>query len=132
MQLYKVSKIVKIAQEKMGKEGTTDHLHLVYRCYSCARLITKLEVLEARAAGQVELCPCGSKMVRPTNAKIWEEIFLPRCWALIYAYYMKKIAPPPPPPTEEENDAAKVRGMKATRAFEQQLVQNVRKRRGLR
>ena len=126
MALYNVSETVRNAQKQMGRQGVTDRLHYVYRCYSCARLITKLEILEARAAGRVELCPCGSKMIRPTNAKLWEELCLPRCWKLIYLLHTKQIAPAPPPPTPEEQEEANKLGIRATRAFEAQMAQMVR------
>lgn len=119
--LYNVSQEVIDAQKVLGKTGITDRLHYCYRCYACARLITKLEVLEGRSQGRIELCTCGSKLVRPANAKIWEELFLPRCWKLIYAIYTKQIAPAPPPPTVEEETLAKKMARQAMYAFNKQM-----------
>jgi hypothetical protein len=61
--------------------------YLLYRCYNCQRLITKLEIIdrwEKAEAGNPEngVCPCGSGKISPTNAKLWEELFLPRVWKL--------------------------------------------------
>ena len=64
--------------------------YLVYRCVGCHRLLTKLEIIEVwesqEAAGITTgskgICPCGSGKVSPTNAALWEEIFLPRVWRL--------------------------------------------------
>jgi len=66
-------------------------------------------------------------MISPTNAKVWEELFLPRVWKIIYAYHTKQVAPPPPPPTQAEQEEANRVGLRATRAFEQQMAQMVRK-----
>lgn len=60
--------------------------HLVYRCYKCGALLTKYEILDIweRAEATLEtvigLCKCGSRMIQPTNAKLWEELFLPKVW----------------------------------------------------
>jgi len=60
--------------------------YLLYRCFSCGRLITKYEMLagwEAAEKSQEDrkgVCPCGAGQVRPTNAKLWEELLLPRVW----------------------------------------------------
>lgn len=65
-----------------------DVRYLIYRCYVCGRLLTKLELeatwrrLEENLPPEGEpaasaLCPCGSNKVTPGNALWWEE-FLPR------------------------------------------------------
>ena len=126
MSLYKVSNVVRKTQRVMGLSGTTDGLHWVYRCASCGRLITKLEVLEGRAAGNANLCPCGSKTVRPTNARVWEELLLPRCWKLIYAIYTHQVAPAPPPLSPEAQTKADRTGKAASRAFDKRMSQLLR------
>lgn len=123
-----LSRAVKEAQREMGRNGITDRLHWVYRCHSCARLITKIEILEARSAGRINLCPCGSKVIRPTNAKVWEELLLPRCWRLIYAIYTQSLAPAPPPMSKEDQREADRIGKAANRAFEKQQVEMARRR----
>lgn len=123
-----LSRAVREAQRKMGQEGITDRLYWVYRCHSCARLITKIEILEAWGKGQPNLCPCGSKVIRPTNAKVWEELLLPRCWRLIYAIYTKSLAPAPPPLSKEEQREADRIGKAANRAFEKHQVEMARRK----
>ena len=62
--------------------------YLVYRCFSCGRLITKLELeatwtrAEQSDTEQKGVCPCGGGQLRPSNAKLWEELLLPRVWRL--------------------------------------------------
>ena len=57
--------------------------HLVYRCYRCARPLSKLEILktweDAEASGKLimGLCPCGSRHINPSNlTPEEEEVFL--------------------------------------------------------
>jgi len=107
-------------QQKMARLGKTDAIYYCYRCDSCKRLITKIDVLEARIHGRMNVCPCGSRVMKVTNPKIWEEIFFPRCWRLIAAIYLKRIAPPPPPPTPEEQAEARRVKAQAMAAFERQ------------
>lgn len=128
MKLYDVSETVAKAQRELGRRGETDRLFYCYRCYDCHRLITKLEVLEGRAQGRPNLCPCGSRKVNPTNAKWYEELFLPRCWKLIFAIRRKRIAPMPPPPTPEEQAEADRMAREAMRAFEAQMREQARGR----
>ena len=69
--------------------------YLCYRCHRCARLLTKLEILDKWTKYEAEneansglgkvkkaLCSCGSQHIVPTNAKLWEELLLPRVWKL--------------------------------------------------
>lgn len=121
MRLYSTTSETRKAQRELGAAGVTDRLYWCYRCRACTRLITKLEVISAQSMGRANLCPCGSKTVSPTNPKWWEELLLPRCWKLIYAIYMKRIAPAPPPMDSEELAEANRVGKKATRAFEKQM-----------
>ena len=121
-----LSEAVRRTQREMGRQKITDHLHYCYRCTSCSRLITKLEILGGRCSGSADLCPCGSKTVRPTNAKLWEELLLPRCWTLIYAIYTHQVAPAPEPLSPEEQKKADRTGKAASRAFERQLSQMMR------
>src|SRR5947207_4395614 len=102
MRLFNASQVVIDAQAEMGRQAITDRLHYCYRCKGCARLITKLEVLEARAAGRVNLCPCGGRTISPTNATWWQELTLPRLWKLIIAIKFHLIAPAPEAPSREE------------------------------
>ena len=128
MSLYRASKIVKQDQRTRAIEGRTDGLHWLYRCTSCGRLITKLEILEARTDMKSNLCSCGGKTIRPTRSKWWEEVFYPRCWKLIFAIYMKRIAPRPDPlPASEQAEADRV-GREKTRAFDREISRLVRKK----
>lgn len=106
MTWFRVSDTVKAEQRRKALAGETDKLHYCYRCKSCGRLVTKIEILERWGANQVSVCPCGSREIRITNPKLWEELLLPRCWKLIFAIYTKRIAPPPNPPTAEEQAEA--------------------------
>jgi len=126
--LYRVSEEVRKAQRILGREGVTDKLHWLYRCTSCARLLTKLEILEAWSAGRVNLCPCGAKTIRPTNAKWWEELFLPRCWKVVIAIHFRLVAPAPAPQSASEQAEADRLGRAATRAFDKQMSELVRKK----
>ena len=128
MSLYRMSETVRRTQREMGRQGITDRLHWVYRCTSCGRLITKLEVLDQRSSGSADLCPCGSRSVRPTNARWWEELLLPRCWKLIYAIYAHRIAPAPEPLSKKAQDEADRTGRAASRAFEKHMSQLLRGR----
>lgn len=61
--------------------------YLAYRCIDCKRVITAFEIEAAWEKSEREkktypLCPCGGCKVRPTNCKLWEELFLPRIWKL--------------------------------------------------
>jgi hypothetical protein len=64
--------------------------YLLYRCYKCGRVITKLDIQAIWSIppppkgcnDHVPLCPCGSRHVSPSNAKLWEELILPRIWKL--------------------------------------------------
>jgi len=64
--------------------------YLVYRCFNCGRLITKLELeatwdrAEKSGAEQKGICSCGGGQLRPSNAKLWEELLLPRVWRLAF------------------------------------------------
>jgi DNA-directed RNA polymerase subunit RPC12/RpoP len=127
MALYKASEAIRKAQKYAGKHGLTDGIHWCYRCHSCSRLITKLEVLESRAAGKANLCPCGSKVVQPTNAKVWEELFLVRCWKLIYAIHTKSVAAAPTPLSPEDQKEADRLRRESARAYEKQIATLVRK-----
>jgi hypothetical protein len=59
--------------------------YLIYRCYACHRLLTHFEIekrWQRAEAGDPQngVCPCGSGKISPSNAKLWEELFLPRVW----------------------------------------------------
>jgi len=60
--------------------------HPLYRCYYCGYLLTRHEMIakwetaERTDSKDASLCPCGSRTVRATNPKWWEELFLPRVW----------------------------------------------------
>jgi len=126
MALYKASKAIRDAQKYAGQMSLTDGLHWCYRCHSCGRLITKLEVLESRAERRMNLCPCGSRVVQPTNPKVWEELFLVRCWKLIYAIRTKSVAPAPAPMLAEEQKAVDRIRRDSIRAYEKQVVSVIR------
>lgn len=123
MQLMNVSPDVASNQRQMALDKKTDNLHYCYRCYICGRLVTKLEILEARFGKRINLCPCSSKQVQITNPKKWEELFLPRCWKLIAAIYLKRIAPAPPVPTHEEQQTRDRVGRAAMRTYDRQVAQ---------
>lgn len=118
-----VSDVVIFNQRQMALDQKSDGLHYCYRCYICGRLITKLEILEAHAAKRINLCPCSSKQVQITNPSKWEELSLPRCWKLIAAIYLKKIAPAPAPPTPEETAKRNKAGRAAMREYDRQVAQ---------
>lgn len=121
----------KAAQREKGRLGITDGLDFVYRCYACGRLITKLEILEGRDTRRANVCPCGSKTLRTTKAKNWEEFLLPRCWRLIYAIYTKQIAPMPVPLSAEVQAAKDKDGKEKNRAFDKMLSQMLRNKRAV-
>jgi len=107
-----------------------DRFYLAYRCQRCMRLITKLEMLEWRAAaggrGRGNVCLCGGGRISPTNLLpeergLWRvrrlrlavfasppyETFLQRLFGPLLLWAgVPWINPPPPPPTEEEVDFA--------------------------
>jgi len=64
-----------------------DHFYLCYRCLRCTRLITKLEMLEWRAAadgrGRPNICPCGSGRISATNPTDEESERMLSVWQLI-------------------------------------------------
>jgi DNA-directed RNA polymerase subunit RPC12/RpoP len=113
------SRAVADRQAELVRTDQTDRLYYCYRCFSCGRLITKLEVLAAREADRINLCPCGSRTVRPTNAKIWEELLLPRCWKLIYAIRTHRISGPPEMLTPQAQGEADRKARKKLREFRQ-------------
>jgi len=123
-----LSKVTKAAQREKARLGSTDGLDYVYRCHACGRLITKIEILEQREEHRATICPCGSKAIRTTKAKIWEELLLPRCWRLIYAIYTKQLAPVPLPLTPEETAEKNRVGREKNRAFDKMLSQMLRKK----
>ncbi len=67
---------------------------LVYRCYKCSRIHTKYDILKVWAKAETllketgealtALCPCGSRMIQPTNTTLWEELTTPKLWVVIY------------------------------------------------
>jgi len=128
VRFFKVDDVTRETQRHMGEHGLTDRLHYVYRCKSCGRLITKLEILEARFARRVNLCVCGGKVVSPTNALWWEELFLPRCWKLIFMIYTKRISLPPQPLSASAQAEADRAGHAANREFERRLSDTLRKK----
>ncbi len=108
----------------------SDKFYLVYRCDACRRVITKLEMLEWRAAyggrGRGNVCLCGGGRIRPTNL-LPEERWKPRVVKLRLAVFasppydgflqrllgplllllgVPRIQPPPPTMTEEEVEFA--------------------------
>jgi hypothetical protein len=73
--------------------------YLLYRCQGCKRLLTRLEIIESWERSESTgvrfsgICPCGSGKIGPTNAKLWEELFLPRVWKLWwYEVFLPKLA----------------------------------------
>ena len=69
--------------------------HLAYRCISCRRLLTCLEIEatwekaerilslpSSSVRPSASLCSCGGRHIRPTNPTLAEELFLPRVWKL--------------------------------------------------
>lgn len=63
-----------------------------YRCYSCGKLITSLQIekiwKKAETAGSASfgLCSCGSRKVTPTNPTLREEFTFPviKLWFVGY------------------------------------------------
>lgn len=80
----------------MQSTGTiTGTKHLVYRCFKCGRVLTCIDINKAWDASDghlahMPLCVCGSRHVSPTNAKLWEELLLPRIWKL---WWVKIVTP---------------------------------------
>lgn len=64
--------------------------YLTYRCYTCGRLITALDLesmwekAEQSEETLASICPCGSRRLCPGNPKWWEEILFPRVWKLFF------------------------------------------------
>ena len=62
--------------------------YLLYRCITCRRLLTKLEIigewerLERTKEQTKGICPCGGSRISPANATVWEELITPRIWKL--------------------------------------------------
>lgn len=123
--LMDVTPTVDAAQRELGRRGQTDRIYFTYRCDLCGRLITKIEVLEARSNARINLCLCGSRRIRPTNTSLFEELTKPRMWKMLYAMYTKRLAPPPPPPTPEEQAEADRAAKKAIAAFDKQLQESL-------
>lgn len=63
-----------------------------YRCDMCGKLLTRRQIARrwqwltdnpveaSKCVGA--LCACGSRVIRPTNPKLWEELLLPSVWEL--------------------------------------------------
>lgn len=51
------------------------------KCQKCGRLITKPEIDEKLASGNI--CPCGSLKYSPVNILWWQWVF-PRVWKFAY------------------------------------------------
>lgn len=71
--------------------------YLLYRCHSCGRLITSLQIEQGWIKAEKfnegkpvteqkhgDMCSCGSRHVKPSNATIWEELTSPAIWWLWY------------------------------------------------
>ncbi len=60
--------------------------HLIYRCTSCKRILTKYQLIKAwdaaEAAGdeQKGACVCGGARISPTNVTLFEELTRPSIW----------------------------------------------------
>lgn len=72
----------------------TDGLFYAYRCKSCQRIVTKLQVLAMMEGTTGDLCPCGARQISPCNITGLDWL-LPRVWKLILAVYRGKLAPEP-------------------------------------
>lgn len=114
-------------QRQLRASNQTDRLHYCYRCYDCHRLVTKLEVLWAQGTDRPNLCPCGSRKVKPTNPLWWEELFLPRCWKLIYAMYTRRLSGPPEPMTAEEQADADRTARAAMLRYQRDVIDSMKK-----
>lgn len=81
-------KQVEAAEKEPKFEGRLRYL--AYRCKSCGRPLTKLEILarwdrmEVEGGKESALCPCGSRMITPTTFKVWEELLYPKIWRLFW------------------------------------------------
>jgi hypothetical protein len=71
-------------------KGTERLRYLVFRCYRCKRILTKLQILDKWLSAEADgprkghnaLCVCGSRHIVPTDLTAWEEITTPRVWVL--------------------------------------------------
>jgi SAM-dependent methyltransferase len=86
--------------DNLGKQPLTDYRKYVKGWWrialrTCGRGMTCLEMerrwkkAEARADGNAELCPCGSRQFRPANPRLWEELLFPGIWRLWYHRVLK-------------------------------------------
>lgn len=125
MKLMNVPYAVREAQRRLARAGESDGLHQVYRCYSCRKFVTKIDILEARSHGRAEVCPCGSAKIQPTNTTFRDEISSVKMLKLVWAVHTKQLAPPPNPPTLEEQKEADRVAHEALRAFERQQLEIV-------
>ncbi len=65
--------------------------YMLFRCFKCGELLTAFGLKKVwdkaptnpKPGENIPLCACGSGHISPSNAKWWEEVFLPRCWKVI-------------------------------------------------
>ena len=74
----------------------TDHVFNVYRCKSCTRVVTKLQVLAMMTGKVPRLCACGGSQINPSDL-VGADWLLPRVWKLVLYYLLGRLAPPPEP-----------------------------------
>ena len=72
----------------------TDNIFLAYRCKSCLRIVTKLQVLALMSGTSGHLCVCGGNQIAPCDI-VGLDWLQPRVWKLAYAYLRGQLAPPP-------------------------------------
>lgn len=75
----------------------TDHIFYTYRCKSCQRIVTKLQVLRMMTgATKGRLCKCGGSQIAPCDLAGLDWL-LPRVWKLVLYHFLGRLAPPPEP-----------------------------------
>ena len=125
MRLMKVPDSVRQEQRRMALAVETDGLHQVYRCFNCSRIVTKINILEARARQEAAVCFCGSAKIQPTNTSLWEELTSIKMLKMVIAVYTKQLAPPPLPPTVEVQKQTDRVAHEAMRVQERMAVEAV-------
>jgi hypothetical protein len=72
----------------------TDYIFYTYRCKSCTRVVTKLQVLAMMSGQSFKLCPCGGSQIAPCDL-VGSDWFQPRVWKLAIYHLLGRLAPPP-------------------------------------
>lgn len=75
----------------------SDYIFYTYRCKSCTRIVTKLQVLDLMSGkSKGGLCSCGGSQIAPSDLT-GTDYLLPRVWKLVLHILTGRLAPPPEP-----------------------------------